>query len=406
MHLLRMKRDNVLLVIIFVSIVGCSPEDHVTNPVTVAPDLREYIPLKVGNSWTYSHSTHPTIGTADTGSSSLLDLSVFQMNTLIGGQPNAFVMGASGGEGRVSYLAFSLDATTLWHYLGGNIAFPIQTNLIVWIPGGMGGAIVGVHQSQIYNVTDRSGNPNSFAVQRSPDPSVALVKMISQDMVQITGVSAGYTTFCLKKIGGTISDTMIVLVETTNSPSPITPFLPPWIPLWQLTNSTTEQIVFSRDTSYSFRRLSDSTLCRDELSYLVTNRHVGEERVSVLNTSLLCEKFEMMITVTETVTSADKLQARVLYEGPSTYFVADVWIANGIGFIKGTIAGNSRFPGVTMAGKKDSNGVLQGFYVSPRVSYAAIAGASTSYQEYFHVDDTPLGTNSTSESFILTKKNF
>jgi hypothetical protein len=401
-----MKRHNVLLTAIFLLIVGCSPKDHVTSPETVAPDLREYVPLKVGNSWTYSCSTHLTNGTADTGLSSILELSVFQTNTLIGGQPNAFVVGASDGEGRVSYLAFSLDATTLWHYLGGNIVFPIQTNVISWNPGGIGGAVVGVHQSQTYFVTDRSGDPNSFAIRRSSDPSVALVKMISQDTVQITGVSEGHTTFCLQRIGSTTGDTMTVLVETTNNPSSLIPFLRPWIPLWQLTNSSTDQIVFSWDTTYSFRRLSDSALCRDELLYLVTNRHVGEDRVAALNTSLRCEKFEMKITVTEIVTYADKLQARILYEGPSAYFVIDMWIANGIGFIKGTIEGNSRFPGVTLVGNKDSNGVLQGFYISPRVSYSAIAGAPTSYQEYFHVDNTPLGANSTSESFILTKKSF
>jgi hypothetical protein len=402
-----MKCDNVLLVIIFVSLVGCSPKNHVTSPQPVAPDLREYIPLKVGNSWTYSSSTHLTNGTVDTSLSSLLELSVFQTNTLIGGQPNAFVMGTSDGEGQSRYLAFYLDATTLWHYLGGNITFPLQTNLIVWIPGGVGGAVVGVHQSQSYYVTDRSGNPNSFAIRRSSDPSVALVNMISQDTVQITGVSEGQTTFCLQRIGGTTGDTMTVYVESTNNPSPLIPFLRPWIPLWQLTNSSADQIVFSWDTTYSFRRLSDSSLCRDELSYLVTNRRVGEDHVAALNTSVPCEKFEMKITVTETVTSTNKLQARILYEGPSTYFVVDMWIANKIGFIKGTVDGASRFPGVTMVGNKDSNGVLQGYYISPRVSYAAVVGASTySDQEYFHVDDTPLGPNSTSESFILTKKNF
>jgi hypothetical protein len=200
---------------------------------------------------------------------------------------------------------------------------------------------------------------------------------------------------------------MTVYVESMNNPSPLIPFLRPWIPLWQLTSSSTDQIVFSWDTTYSFRRLSDSSLCRDELSYLVTNRRVGEDHVASLNTSVLCEKFEMKITVTETVTSTDKLRSRILYEGPSTYFLVDMWIASGIGFIKGTVDGTSRFPGVTMVGNKDSSGVLQGYYISPRVSYAAVVGASTySDQEYFHVDDTPLGPNSTSESFILTKKNF
>jgi hypothetical protein len=401
-----MKSENVFLVIIFVSMLGCSPTDHPTSPTIDAPDLREYMPLKVGNAWTYSCSTNLANGKADTGLPRLVDLSVFQTNTLIGGQPNAFVVGASSGGTPTRYLAFSVDATTLWHYLGGNIAFPIQTNVILWIPGGMGGAVVGVYQSQTYYITDRSGNTNSFAIRRPSDPSVALAKMVSQDTVQITGVSKGQTTFCLQRIDGATADTMTVLVETMNNPSPLVPFLPPWIPLWQLTNSSANQIVFSWDTTYSFRLLSDSSLCRDELSYLVTNRRVGEGPVPALGTSVPCEKFEMKIIVTETVTHTDKVQTQILYEGPSSYFVVDVWIAKGIGFIKGTVDGDTRFPGVTMGGKRDSNDVLQGFYISPRVSYAGIAGVSAPYDEYFHVDDTPLGANSTSESFILTKKNF
>ena len=401
-----MKSHNVARVIIVVLLAGCSNKSHVTSPALVASDLRDYIPLKVGNVWTYSSSINVSNGSIDTSLSSVLELSVFQTNTLIGGQPNSFVIGTSDGVGPVRYLAFYFDPTTLWHYLGGTVTIPAQSNTILWIPGGVGGAAVGVHQARGYYVTDRSANDNFFSIQRPSDPSVALAKMTSQDTVQITGVSEGFTTFCLRRAGGGAADTMTVLVESTNNLSSTIPFLRPWIPLWQLTNSASDQIVFSWDTSYSFRRLSDSSFCRDDLQYLVTNRRVGEDHVSTMNTSLTCDKFEMKINVTETITYTDRLETRVLYQGPSTSFVIEMWLARGIGFVKGTIDGTSRFPGVTMAGNKDSNGVLRGYYVSPRVSYAGMVGASASYGDYFHVDDTPLGPSTTSESFILKAKNF
>ena len=401
-----MKHYNPTLLIVLALLIGCSHKAPPTSPKSLAFDLRDYIPQKAGTSWKYSSSSQLANGLLDTTLSSSVDLSVFQTNTLIGGQPNAFVLRATDEAGQARYLAFYLDPTTLWHYLGGTVALPVQPNIILWLSGGVGGALVGVHQAQTYSITDRSALDNSYSIQRSPDPSVALAKMTAQDSVQISGVAEGASTFCLRRDGGASSDTMTVLVESTNNQNPTISFLPPWIPLWQLTNSPTGQIMFSWDTTYTFRRLSDSALCRDDLQYLVTNRRIGEDRVSALNTSLTCDKFEMTIDVAETVTYTDNLGTSALYQGPSTHFVVETWLAKGIGFIKGTIDGASRYPGVTMAGSKDSNGVLQGYYLSPRVTYAGMINASTSSRDYFRVDDTPLGPNSTSESFILMEKNF
>jgi hypothetical protein len=401
-----MKLNIPLLLIISAWVIGCTHKDHITSPVIGATDLRDYIPVKAGNAWTYSASSQYTNGAIDTTLSSSLDISVFQTNALIGGQPNAFVIGTSDGVGQVRHLAFYLDQTTLWHYLGGSVTIPGQTNSIPWVPGGVGGAVIGVRQAQTYHVTDQAIKDNAFSIQRPSDPNIALAKMISQDTVQITGVSEGLTTFCLHQVGGEAADTMTVLVESTRNPSPSIPFLRPWFPLWQLTNSPSDQIVFSWDTTYSFRRLSDSSLCRDDFHYLVTNRRVGEDLISAMNTSLMCDKFEMQLINTETVSYTDRFESRVMFQGPSTSFVVEMWLAKGIGFVKGTIDGASRFPGVTMAGNKDSNGVLQGFYLSPRVRYAGAVDVSTSPGDYFQVDDTPLGPNTTTQSFILNKKSF
>ncbi len=401
-----MKRKIRFVATFLVSMIGCTREHPVTAPVVTSPTLSQYIPLKVGNSWTYSGSVSGATGTNETSSTEPLVVSIFQTNTLISGNPNAFVVQTTNEQNLISYLAFSVDARVLWHYLGGDNTFALEVNSILWIPGGVGAATVRPNESRKFHITDRSGTSNSFNLKRQPDPSIARTVMMSEDTVQIEGVSVGQTTFALQRIGGSTSDTMTVLVETSNAARQFSLPSSPWVPIWKLTYSSSEETMFSWDTTYSFRLISDSTLCRDELSGVVTNRYLGQEDISALNSVLPCDKFQMKVIVSEIVTLTDKTQERVLYSGPSTYFTVDMWLAKGVGFVRGNINGDSHVPFITMGGEQDSGGVLRGYYLSPRVRYASFVGASASYQQYFQVDDTPLATDPSNETFLLIDKNF
>ena len=85
---------------------------------------------------------------------------------------------------------------------------------------------------------------------------------------------------------------------------------------------------------------------------------------------LNCDRYEMRITVTETVTYTDTIKTSVLFSGLSTYYTIDAWLAKGVGFVKGSVNGNSLSPAASMGGSLDSNGVLHGYYISPRVVYS------------------------------------
>ena len=77
---------------------------------------------------------------------------------------------------------------------------------------------------------------------------------------------------------------MTVLIGVTSDlPSSVASPFPPWIPLWQLTHSSSDETVFTQDTRYSFKCISDSAECRDDLHYLLTNRYVGDEIVPALD---------------------------------------------------------------------------------------------------------------------------
>ena len=403
----HMKLNSILFTIVFLTFAGCSPRERGTDPGSDGTTLNEYIPLKVGNSWKYSSLTVNTAGPIDTSSSGPLVLSIIQKNVLIGGQPNAFIVQSDDERGHVSYLAFSIYGNTLWHYLGAGSTFNGEDNFILWIPSGIGGAVVEVGHTQKYYVTDRSGVPVSFSIVRSPDPSIALASTSAQDTVQIEGISAGETVFTLQRTGGTAADTMAVLIGVSSDlPSSVTSPFPPWIPLWQWMSSSSDETVFSLDTTNSFKCISDNTECKDELHYLFTNRYVGDEIIPVLNMPIHCDRFAMKIIVTETITYTDTIQTLVLFSGLSTDFTIETWLAKGIGFVKGRASGNSRSLAVSMGGSKDSRGVLTGYYISPRVAYASIPTSLTSYGQYFRVDDLPLNASPAYNEFILVGKNF
>jgi hypothetical protein len=396
---------SILIALIFLYLAGCSPKGRVTAPENSPPTLSDYLPIIAGNTWAYSAFTVNGLG--DTSYAGPIELSIFRTNVLIGGQPNAFVVKTDDKRGRVSYLAFSISGNTLLHYLGGSKTFLLQENSIAWVSGGVGGAVVEVNQTQKYHISDNSGKFASFIVSRPPDSSIAAAAMSSPDTLEITGMREGRTAFQLKAAGGGVGDTMTVAVGTSNDvPAAVTsPFLP-WIPLWQLTDSSSAQAVFSRDTTFSFRCIADSAQCTDELFYMVADSYLGEETVQAGNSALKCDRFRIKITLLETITYTDKTQSRVLFSGPSTDFTIDMWLARGTGFVKGIAGGNSLSPVAAMGGELDSTGVLNGYYISPRIAYASVPVSGGSYREYFYVNDSALATTGTLNEFVLTNKNF
>lgn len=397
----------ILLSVAILSVGGCSKKPSMTAPPTSDPTLAGYVPLKVGNSWTYSGFTVNTAGTGDTSIPTPMGISILQTNLLIAGEPNAFIVKTVDGRGNVTYLSFFMDQKTIWHYLGTQSTFPYNDNFILWASGGYAGAVIGVNQTKKIYIIDQPETSSSFSIMRLPEPTVASANMASQDTLEITGVSTGATMLTLKKTNGAAADTMTVLIDVNNSAaSSLASTFPPWIPLWQLTTSSTDETVFTVDTTYKFKCIRDSAECSDELCYRITNRYMGDEIVPALNTNLQCDAFEMKVTLVETVTYMDKTQSQVLFAGPSSFFTIDTWLAKGIGFVKGRVNGNSLPPIAVMGGVPDSSGVLNGYYISPRVTYASINLAAVAQKEYFHVDDTPLAPSPIYKEFKLVQKSF
>ena len=396
----------VLFTITLITLTGCTSKGRVTEPAN-SPTLNDYVPVKVGNSFTYSTFSVHAAGTSDTSSPIPAVLSIIQANVLIGGQPNAFIVRNDNQRGNVSYLAFSISGNTLWHYLGGMGTFKVTDNVIVWIAGGIGGAVVEMNQTLKYYVTDQSGSSMSFTIVRSPDPLIAIAAMTAQDTVEVKGISSGETEFTLQKAGGTTADTMTVFIGVRDEiPSSVALPFPPWIPLWEMLNSSADKTIFSMDTTHAFKCIADGAECRDELHYLITNRYVGEEALPVLSKPTQCERFEMKVMVTETITYTDTIGTQILFSGYSTYYTIDMWLAKGIGFVRGSVNGSSRSVAASMWGSQDSSGVLQGFYISPRVAYASLPTSRSSFRQYFRVDDVPLEPSPVYNEFILVGKNF
>ena len=65
---------------------------------------------------------------------------------------------------------------------------------------------------------------------------------------------------------------------------------------------------------------------------------------------LNCDRYEMRITVTETVTYTDTIKTSVLFSGLSTYYTINAWLAKGVGFVKGSVNGNSLSPAASIGG--------------------------------------------------------
>ena len=114
----------------------------------------------------------------------------------------------------------------------------------------------------------------------------------------------------------------------------------------------------------------------------------------------------MKVMVTETITYTDTIGTQILFSGYSTYYTIDMWLAKGIGFVRGSVNGSSRSVAASMWGSQDSSGVLQGFYISPRVAYASLPTSRSSFKQYFRVDDVPLEPSPVYNEFILVGKNF
>ncbi len=392
-----MKR-NLLLFGVLLVISGCTPKGRGVDPSVGTASLADYLPLKAGNAWTYSAIT--TAKPGDTSTAAPVKISIYQTNVLIGGQPNAFIVRTDNQEGQSSYLAFCMKGNTLLHYLGTTRTYALEDNTIIWIPGGAGGAVVGVGQTAKYYVDDRSGDATSYYISSSPDSSVANAQMTAPDTVEISGEAEGRTALTLRAAGG--KDTMTVIVGVTDDPpSSITSPLMPWLPIWQMADSASAATMFSSDTTFVFS--TGTADYSDELFYLVTNRHVGKETLQ--DPSLSCERFRMKVTLFENITATDSAGSRTVFSGTSADITVDMWLAKGTGFVKGLAAGSSLPPAAVMGGTTDSTGVLEGYYISPRVAYASLQPPGESRRQYLFINDAPIDSAKATQ-FKLVSKNF
>lgn len=252
---------------------------------------------------------------------------------------------------------------------------------------------------------DSNRSAVAFSLVRAPDPAVAAAAVVSGYQLQIRGLAAGFTTLLLKKTNGLPKDTLTVYIEVDATIRMTGPSLPVWLPVWRLTNSTSEETVFSWDTTYSWRRFSNRALYSDELNYIITNRFVGEDQAVLDQKTIQCEKFESKAAVHETIVCQNSSGTVALFSGASSGFTAEVWLASGIGCVKLIVNGNTLLPAVGIAGARDSSGVLHGYYISPRLRYAIIDESNPS-SEYFSVDTTSLAASPALYVYTLISKNF
>jgi hypothetical protein len=390
-----MKTFSIVLLALCFAVTGC--KNNATDSDNTAL-ITDYLPLKVGNAWTYATSTVTTSGVSSSASSSVL--SVVQTNTLIGGQPNAFVLQAVSNRSQQINIACCTDAKTLYVYLGETDLFAVP-NILYWYSSGVNNATVAPGQSKKYAVVDSAYHGVPFSVKRSPGASIASVSLVGNDTLQINGVAAGSTSLVLQKTGGTVQDTMVVLIEVKNGGRTIAPPFASWMPVWLVTGSTAETM-YSWDTLYSFRLRKDSSLCTDNISYGATSQYIGLETISALGTTLQTEKFITNISVTERI----MYKGSLVFDGPSTSYVITLWLVKGVGIVKGTFSGNSLASGIVLEGTYDSAGVLHGFFISPRVAYGSVETTSGPYEDYFNVNTSMLTDPASSNVAVMTAKNF
>ncbi len=396
-----MKQLIALILCASVGLISCSSKKSPTNTDESQENLDNYLPLTEGNTWTYSTSTLQSNGQVDISSVGSSQVSVLKTNTLVGSQPNAFIMHTKNAGGKENNLALYIHERTLYYYIGDNSMLQIPSAPIYWSPGSISGINVGLNQSQKSFITDGTRNTLSFVIKRNPNLSIASSEIIAGDTLKVIGISSGNTSLVLQKVGGLISDTMTVLIEVKMSVRPVSPPYFSWMPVWQLANSTAEEILYSWDTTYTFKRFNDSVLCSDQLIYLITNRFITEDTVNVSGIFINCDKSEMNITVTENV----QVRNQVVFNGLSTSYNVTTWTAKGTGFVKGYISGNSLPLSVIVGGAEDTLGILHGYYISPRLQYGVYESNALSYT-YFYVNTTPLSPNSSTQVFLLTSENF
>lgn len=164
----------------------------------------------------------------------------------------------------------------------------------------------------------------------------------------------------------------------------------------------TEETMYSWDTLYSFRVRDDSSLCTDNISYAATCQCIGFETISALDTTMQAEKFITNISVMEKI----YYKGLVVFHGLSTNYAITLWFVKGIGIVKGSFSGSSLGTSVIVEGVYDSAGVLHGFFISPRIVYGSLETTSGTYGDYFNVNTSALTDPTTSNSVVLTAKNF
>jgi hypothetical protein len=390
-----MKKYVLVVFAVCFMVTGC--KNSSTESINTAL-ISDYFPFKMGNAWSYATSSVSITGSISSSDSATL--SVVQTNTLVGGQPNAYVLKIASSTGKENNIACYSSDKTLYTYLGETSIVAVP-NVLYWYGSVVNNATVAPGQSKIYAVLDSPGNHVSFSIKRTPVSSIATASVVNNDSLRIVGVVAGNTYLVLQKTGGTAKDTMVVLIEVENGGRAIAPPFASWMPVWQVAGSS-EETMYAWDTLYSFRLRRDSTLCTDNINYAATCRLIGIESVTALGSTISTEKFITTISVTEVI----RYRGELIFSGPSTEYTLTLWLRKGVGIVKATFNGNSLVAGVIVNGTYDSAGVLHGIFVSPRVTYGCFETASGDYGDYFTVNYQPLADTTSSSVAMLKTKNF
>ncbi len=204
---------------------------------------------------------------------------------------------------------------------------------------------------------------------------------------------------------------MTVAIIVGNEIQAYGPSTTPWMPVWQVSSASTEQTLYSWDSTFALRKRNGTQL-RDRISYRLTSRFVGNETVAAAGGSITSEKYSVQITITETIDSLIGSATYPMYNGYSLQMTGNLWIANGVGPVKGDISGLS-LPGrrglyghdVFLYSYTGGTGYEQIFFSSPRLSYDYYEVPGFPGSEYLWINTQPLSAAG-SYSFVLAAKSF
>ncbi|HVN49305.1 MAG TPA: hypothetical protein VMU30_10865 [Bacteroidota bacterium] len=390
-----MKWFNVVMMVWCFFVFGC--KNNSTGPNISGP-LSDYFPIKAGNVWTYSGSTTTTEG--HTSNAVPGTLSILAVNTLIGGNPNAFVVQAHDTNNQQN-LAFCTNGKTLFLYRGAADIFTLP-GYLYWNSGGISGAVVAPGQAKTYTVNKNSlSNALPISILHQPNTSIANALLTDGYSLQITGVAKGTTSLVLQRTDESVADTMTVLIEIKTGGNAVTPPFSSWIPIWQLGSSDGETM-YSFDTTYTFKCTKDSSVCIDDISYQATCQFLGTESVTALGSIIPAEKFLSIYSINENIS----VGGSAVFHGLSANASVTLWLVKGVGFVKASYSGSGLNAGTIVGGTYDASGILHGFFLSPRITYIDYNMISPFHGDTLVVNTTALAAPTITSTAVLTAKNF